>query len=637
MKQLHKILSFLCISFMLAACSDDTGIDNALLLYGSSSSSTSGTATSSSNSSSSSSSSSSSTSSSSSSSTSSASATASGTSFTANNVIYINLTDAKISSDNVSYSQLSTSATSFFDKTVKVKFIEDSNGVSTGVIQINAKSITENLAVHFTGILSEGGVKIQTSTDHETGIYLNGATINSTNYPCIDITKGGAATVFLSGTNTLVDGRKYGTGYGEEYSTNEGDTYTDDDETKTCTVSQSVEKNGSDSKGTLYCKGGLTICGDGTLSITQAYKNCIASKDGYLTIESGTYILKNYTSDSNTGKNGLFGAQGIIVNGGTITFDGKGIVTQSDLRKANAFKTDDDDYPESYVKINGGTINAVTYNGKGINAPKIYITGGTNKFIVTGVTDFVKDNKRTGSYYDADGVLVKCTGNSSTSTDSNTIYLSFAPEGIEGDSIIDISGGTTIVSAYDDGVNVSATGGNLNISGGFLYVSAKGDGLDSNGNITISGGITVVSQTGGGNSPIDCGDGSYKFTITGSSATVFAMGSSDMFSESKPSSTSIPYICSTSLGSSSSSLGVNGIIGITSPQTYAAAILISPELTNGTSYSFIKNGTVSGTEYVSDTGIYFPASVSGGTSYSATATTQASSSSSGGPGGRPGF
>ena len=164
-------------------------------------------------------------------------------------------------------------------------------------------------------------------------------------------------------------------------------------------------------------------------------------------------------------------------------------------------------------------------------------------------------------------------------------------------------------------------------------MKAQGDGLDSNGNITISGGTVVVSQTGGGNSPIDCGDGSYKFTVTGSSATVFAMGSSDMFSESIPSSTVSPMIYSTALGSSSSSLGVNEIIAVQSPQTYAAAILISSSLTNGATYSFVKGGTVSGTEYVSESGVYFPASIAGGTSVTATATTQGNTGGGMQPGG----
>lgn len=543
------------------------------------------------------------------------SATASGSDFSAPNKIYIDLDNAKVSSDETTWSEITTTSIDFLDETVKVKYTEDDSGNSTGLIRVDAVDSTENLAIYLSGSQTSGGVKIQTSTSYEIGLYLDSVSIISTNYPCIDITKGGSATVFLSGTNTLIDGRKYGYGYGDSASS--------------CASERIGSAEGSDSKGTLYCKGGLTIVESddgGSLSVTQAYKNCIASKDGLLTIESGTLTLKNYTSSSETGKNGLFGGQGIVVNGGSITFNGYGIVSTSDLRKANGFKTDDEDYPSSYVKINGGTVNVTTYNGKGINAPVVAIAGGTNTFTVTGTTSYSESTK-SGSWYDADGV--KETGT-----------VKFAPEGIEGASSITISGGSTIVSALDDGINVSNSGGSLSISDGFLYVKAQGDGLDSNGNITISGGVTVVSQTGNGNSPIDCGD-SYKFTVTGTSATVFAMGGSGMFSESIPSSTTIPMIYSTSC-SGSTSLGVNGIIALASPQSYGAAILVSPSLTSGYSYSFVKGGTLGGTVYNSDAGVYFPATVSGGTSVSCTATTQGGSGSSmggssggsSGPGGR---
>ena len=94
------------------------------------------------------------------------------------------------------------------------------------------------------------------------------------------------------------------------------------------------------------------------------------------------------------------------------------------------------------------------------------------------------------------------------------------------------------------------------------------------------------------------------------------------------------------LGSSSSALGVNtssgtNLVFLESPQTYAAAIFISDELTSESSYKFVKGASASGTEYVEGTGFYLPAtSVSGGSSTSATATTASSSSSSFGPGGR---
>gem|GEM_PF-1220334 len=545
--------------------------------------------------------------------------------------LYLDLTNGKVSADNSTWYDITTSNTTFNDSTasdtLKVKFTEDDSGDSTGLIKVNAASYSGELTVNISGTMTSGGVKIQSNASDAVNVVLNGATITSSNYPCLEVTKGSAANVTLTGANTFTDGRSYGTGYGEEYSTSSSDTYTDDDGNSVpCTVTRSAQREGSDSKGTLYSKGDLKILGSGSLSVTQAYKNCIASKDGTLTVDDGTLTLKNYTSTSSTGKNGLFGGAGIVVNAGTITFDGYGIISKSssyyDIRKANGFKTDDDDYTSSSVTINGGTTTVTTYNGKGITAPKVYITGGTNTFTITGVTTYA-EKSTTGSYYDADGVL------------QSGQTIKFAPEGIEGDSIIEISGGSTIVSAPDDGINTSATGGSLLINDGFLYVKSQGDGLDSNGAITISGGVTVVSQTGGGNSPIDCGD-NYKFTVTSTTATVFAMGSSDMFSESIPSSTSSPMIYSTSLGSSSSSLGVNGIIALKSPQTYAAAILISSSLTSGTSYSFVKGGTISGTVYNSDAGVYFPATVSGGTSTSCTATTSSSSGNSNGPGGNSG-
>ena len=511
--------------------------------------------------------------------------------------IYINLSSLQVSEDNSNWYEISSDEVLLCSSTVEVSL------ANSEVIKIDLTEVGQSPSVTLTGSLTSGGVKIQTSTDYETGLYLDNVSITSSNYPCIDLTKGGAVSVYLTGTNTLVDGRKYGYGYGSDYES---------------TSVNYVEK-GSDSKGSLYCKGGLRISETsegGSLSVTQAYKNCIASKDGILEIVGGTITLKNYNSSSDTGKNGLFGGQGIIVSGGSIKFDGKGIISTSDVRKANAFKTDDEDYPSSYVKITGGTTNVTSYNGKGINAPSIVISGGNNTFTVTGTTSYSESSK-SGSWYDADGVK-----------ESGTV--SYSPEGIEAASSITISGGKTIISAVDDGVNASNTGATLTISGGFLYVSAKGDGLDCNGNIKISDGLTVVSQTGNGNSPIDCGDNSYSFTVTG--GTVFAMGGSGMFSESIPSSTSNAMIYSTSL-SGSSSLAVNdsdgnNLIAVENPLSYGAAIFISSQLSSGSTYYFVRGASLSGSEYVDGSGVYYPASsASGGSSSSVTAGTSTSASS----------
>lgn len=425
-------------------------------------------------------------------------------------VVYLNLSDGSYSTDNTEFTAITTdSAKVFGDKTVKIKYTTttdtDGNEVSTGLIKIDASSATTDVAFYISGTMSTGGIKIQSNATNLIGIYLNDATITSSDYPCIEITKGSAAKVNLSGTNTLSDGRIYGTGYGEEYSTTEGATYEDDGVTYECTVSQKVVSEGSDSKGTLYCKGDLTLTGEGSLKVIQAYKNCIASK-AKLTVESGTYEL------SSNGKHGLYADDTVTVNDGTISFSGTGVVSTSALRKTTGIKADSDNV-DSAVYINGGKITIEAYNGKGIAGSYVYIAGGKTSINVTGTSGFTGDDKKTGSYYDADGVLVKCTGSASTSTDSSELYIKCAPEGIEGEYLVEISGGVTQVYAQDDGVNVSNDAGDFYMKDGYLYVSAsKGDGIDANHNLYVQGGVVVSYAPTGSEDSFDSGNAIY---ITG--------------------------------------------------------------------------------------------------------------------------
>lgn len=426
------------------------------------------------------------------------------------NVVYLNLSAGSYSTDNSNFTEITVdSAKVFGDKTVKIKYTTttdtDGNEVSTGLIKIDASSATTDVAFYISGTMSTGGIKIQSNATNLIGIYLNDATITSSDYPCIEITKGSAAKVNLSGTNTLSDGRVYGIGYGEEYSTAEGATYEDDGVTYECTVSQKVVSEGSDSKGTLYCKGDLTLSGEGSLKVIQAYKNCIASK-AKLTVESGTYEL------SSNGKHGLYADDTVTVNDGTISFSGTGVVSTTALRKTTGIKADSDNI-DSAVYINGGKITIEAYNGKGISGSYVYIAGGKTSVNVTGTSGFTGDDKKTGSYYDADGVLVKCTGSASTSTDSSELYIKCAPEGIEGEYLVEISGGVTQVYAQDDGVNVSNDTGDFYMKDGYLYVSAsKGDGIDANHNLYIQGGVVVSYAPTGSEDSFDSGNAIY---ITG--------------------------------------------------------------------------------------------------------------------------
>ena len=430
--------------------------------------------------------------------------------------LYINLTNKTVSEDNEEYFELSAENTMLIGNTVKVSLN------TNGVIKVDYTSERAyDTNIHLSGSLT-GGVKIQTNGEESvnTAVYLNNVTITSTDYPCLEITKGGAATVYLSGSNTFTDGRKYGTNYED----------TEDKGAK------------SDNKGSLYCKGSLTIAessSGGALTVIQAYKNCIATKDGLLTVKSGTLSLQNFISTTENkeqvGKCGLYGGTRIVVDGGSITFTGQGKVTKTDIRKAHGLKADDEDgvNTSNSITINGGNVTITTSNGKGIAAPVVNISGGSVNVTVTG-----EDLEYTGTWTDADGA-----------TQSGTIKNT--PKGIEG---------TT----------------SLSISGGNVFVRSSKTGIDTEGNLAISGGTVVVTAA---KAPFKFGDTS-KFEVTGNSATIFGLGSKKAKKEGIPDPCSIKCISKIfdDEESSKQPLGIAGVISIKEPLAYKAAVLISAKL-----------------------------------------------------------
>lgn len=424
----------------------------------------------------------------------------------------------------------------------------------------------------------------------------------------------------------------------------------------------------NDKEGVLFSKENLAISGGtentGSLTITANATDGIKAKDG-LVVKSGNITV-------NSAFDGIVGKDFVLVHGGGITVKsygdalkstdtGSGFVTIEDgefnltcLSTASASDTAKNDgiKAETDITISGGKFNIITKRtsvskqgsmpggGGGFNpwgpggfeqtsnklacmhgitcGRDLKISGGDFTLNVYGKglnadTDIEFDKASVSIVSERHGVSAE----GAVTIKGGTLAITSNWEGIEATNI-SIEGGNTLISAEDDGINASNTNPWIKISDGFLYVRASGDGIDSNGNIEVSGGVTIVSQTGGGNSPIDCGDRGYTFTVTG--GTVFAMGSSDMFSESIPSSTSLPMVYSSKL-SSGTSLAVDNIIAVTNPQTFGAAVFVSDKLTSGNSYKFITGGDVEGNEYVENTGVYYPpTSVGSGKEVSATAT-----------------
>lgn len=136
-------------------------------------------------------------------------------------------------------------------------------------------------------------------------------------------------------------------------------------------------------------------------------------------------------------------------------------------------------------------------------------------------------------------------GDGTTTISGGAVTIGYSYEGIEG-AVVKLSGGTTSVISSDDGVNGTETSGqSVIISGGYLYVYAGGDGVDSNtgasgtsnvggfggssssyNGLLISGGYSVIISTGASDSCIDTEVG---YTYTG--GYVLGMDSGGMSDE----------------------------------------------------------------------------------------------------------
>ena len=155
------------------------------------------------------------------------------------------------------------------------------------------------------------------------------------------------------------------------------------------------------------------------------------------------------------------------------------------------------------IVINNGTVNIKSYDDA-IHANNdttlengatplgnVTINGGT-------ITAYSNDD---GLH--ADGALSVCAG---------TVSVTNSYEGVEG-TTVNISGGYVSVIAKDDGINATTTSGTaIAISGGTVYIYCTGDGIDSNSRtsyqgIVFSGGNTVVISNSSGNSAIDSEQG----------------------------------------------------------------------------------------------------------------------------------
>ena len=478
---------------------------------------------------------------------------------------------------------------------------------------------------YFSGSRTEGQILVESADLNNVYLYLQGLILsNSTDAPLYVRNAEKVLLVLADNTvNTFTDGK-------------ERTVFYDGDTTKAC----------------IYAKDDLTIKGNGKLNVTGNFNNGIHTSND-LRFKDAPTIVVSAVNNAIKGKGSVeFGDETPWAGNIEVTSTaGDGIKSDEGEDTANG---ETYNLEKGFIWITGGTFKVTTahdaidaYNYIKIdNSPTITIktgqgaTGSTNStysykglksdslLIINGGTIDINAQDdcihSSGDITIAGGTMTLASADDAIHSDKTlnindgNISVSKSYEGFEA-YIINLNGGTTSIVASDDGWNAAggdgsgtATGGStsfpswggggggfssstgtLNVKGGYHFVKAGGDGLDSNGDFNISGGTTIVVQTGGGgNGILDMGDGSgYKMTHTG--GVVLGVGTAQMFVTPN----SGTYISSTSLGASQNTMiciaNSSGQIlaAFKAPLSAAAGIYMDNNISG---HKFYVGGTFSG-------------------------------------------
>ncbi|MBQ7760417.1 MAG: carbohydrate-binding domain-containing protein [Clostridia bacterium] len=289
----------------------------------------------------------------------------------------------------------------------------------------------------------------------------------------------------------------------------------------------------------------LTMDGRGSLTIVSSHKHGIANTKT-LTVNGGTY---NITTPNDEG-HALYGKQGLTINSGKFTINagksgfksgddtvGEEEVGHITINYTYADITCGTNAINCYgpVTINGGIIKANAKSGNGIDASEnILIQAATvainsqKSAITTDLDVIIEEGTSLKLETTRNGISAKNVTLSTSSVvyiSTQAMYVKYVPEegettppdrfvkidgvyveyneeehgtkttytrnnckGIKADEKVTITAGIIGIDSYEDSINCA----DLEISGGTIYVSTTGDGVEAN-NVTIDGEYTALT------------------------------------------------------------------------------------------------------------------------------------------------
>ena len=517
----------------------------------------------------------------------------------------------------------------------------DSVQASSDSVEISGTTvtITEEATYILTGTLDDGMIIVNAPDTAKLQLVLNGVNINSGTSAALYILE--ADKVFV----TLADD--------SENTLSNGGTFVAIDENNIDSAvfsKQDFTLNGSGSLTVTSPAGHGIVCKDDLVITSGIY--CVTSASHGLDANDSVRVTGETMITVDAGKDGIHVENSddtslgfVYVSGGSMKMEaeGDGIsagaymqITDGDfdILAGGGSENDVKESSDSWGGFQGGrgpeqnvvsedVSSSDSASMKGLKSESsLLISGGS--FTLNSADDAVHSNASItingGNFDIASGDDAFHADDSLTVTDG-TINITESYEGLEA-LHLDIQGGEITLVASDDGLNaaggtdssgttggrdgmfggggghgdmgggMSSSNGSITISGGVVYITASGDGIDANGSLTISGGYTVVTgPTQGDTATLD-----YDTTAMITGGTFIgtgAVGMAQTFSGSEQG------VIAVSVGNQSAGTEIilkdtNGkeLLSSTPDMSFAVVILSSPDLVSGETYS-LTVGTIS--------------------------------------------
>ena len=552
--------------------------------------------------------------------TTSTSSTASGSDSTtaeATSVSYVDITDLT----ELSYEDLGIA--DFDVETSGSRAVTLADGASTSAQGVTVDgdtiTITEGGVYLLSGTLTAGQVIVDAGEDDVT-IILDGVNITAPSVGALLVTNADDVQIYLAtgSTNTLSDAA----GATVEEST---DTETDAPNATLYStadlwiggsgalVVNGIAEDGITSKDSLVLDGGnitVTATDDGIRG-----KDHLVILSGDVTVNAGGDGLR---SDNEDGGTDAAAAVGVIwIEGGTIdvTAGDDGIqgyrqvtITDGDITVG---AQDDGVHTEGFMRISDGSVT-VTESYEGLEAAVMALSGGA--IDVTSSDDGINvaggpgvtsgggemggmgsmpggGGGRSGDTTTSDAASTETTGDSGATTTTATTYVTTSYTTTAVAASVQTAGGGFAEDAD--------SGRYLEISGGTIIVNAEGDGIDVGGTMTQTGGdVVVAGPTGSGNGALDV-DGTLLVTggslVAGGSSGMLVVPTSEgqgtlaiTFSGTVPADTRITVF----------NADGDVVASFQSPKSFQSLVLTTPDIVSGETYTVSTGGTISGGEEV---------------------------------------